>query len=318
MTFNFRQQQVACMFSEGTLTEAPSSLADRRRRRAALFEESLAHAAARTIFGIGRAVHPSHIAELPFMLDFLLRAPKDLAAGLPDPVQAARRPDGLCGLARDLSVTTLMEAYARGLYPKAYAGPLKWWAPAERMVVDPGNAGTPKSVRSHLSRRALDLVTFDRDFDAVVAACAKAEETFWRPCWMSPKVKHAYSALHDAGFAHCFEVHDTDGTLVAGGFGVAVGRVFVCESTFGKVRHWRDLGLTVLNRHLALWGFAMHDAKAKVIDGFGFASMARETYQQRLLTLLGGGRLGRWRIDPSLCGPGLPAEGAEEFATRCA
>ena len=96
-----------------------------------------------------------HIAELPFMLDFLLRAPKDLAAGLPDPVQAARRPDGLCGLARDLSVTTLMEAYARGLYPKAYAGPLKWWAPAERMVVDPGNAETPKSVRGQLSRRAL-------------------------------------------------------------------------------------------------------------------------------------------------------------------
>ena len=146
-----------------------------------------------------------------------------------------------------------------------------------------------------ISAAAPSTVTFDRDFDAVVAACAKAEETFWRPCWMSPKVKHAYSALHDAGFAHCFEVRDTDGKLVAGGFGVAVGRVFVCESTFGKVRHWRDLGLTVLNRHLALWGFAMHDAKTQVIDGFGFAPIARETYQARLLTLLGGGRLGRWR-----------------------
>ena len=206
------------------------------------------------------------------------------AAGLPDPVQAARRPDGLCGLARDLSVTTLMEAYARGLYPKAYAGPLKWWAPAERMVVDPGNAETPEAVRGHL-QPPRPGVTFDRDFDAVVAACAKAEETFWRPCWMSPKVKHAYAALHDAGFAHCFEVRDTDGKLVAGGFGVAVGRVFVCESTFGKVRHWRDLGLTVLNRHLALWGFAMHDAKTQVIDGFGFAPIARETYQERLAHL---------------------------------
>jgi leucyl/phenylalanyl-tRNA--protein transferase len=313
MAFDCRQVQVAFMFSEGTQTEAPLSLADRRRRREALFDESLAHAAARAIFGTYRALSPTHIADLPFMLDFLLRGPKDLPAGLPDPMQAARRPDGLCGLVRDLQVTTLMEAYARGLYPKSHFGPLKWWAPAERMVVDPAAAKTPKSVRGHLRRRAFE-VAFDRDFDAIVDACAKGEETLWRPCWMSPAVKHAYATLHDAGFAHSFEVRDSKGELIAGGFGIAVGRVFVTESTFGKVRHWRDLGLTVLNRHLAHWGFAMHDSKTQVIEGFGFAPMPRETYQAQLLTSLGGSRLGRWRVDPTLCGPGLPAGKAEEFS----
>lgn len=301
------------MFSEGTQSEPPFSLADRRRRRAVLFEESLAHAAARTLYGIGRALYPSHIAELPFMLGFLLRRQKDFPGGLPDPGQAARRPDGLCGPVRDLSATHLMEAYARGLYPQAYAGSLQYWAPAKRMVVDPGDTKIPKSVRGHLRRRALE-VTFDHDFDAVVAACAAADETFWRPCTMSPQAKHAYAALHEAGFAHSFEVRDSDGKLLAGGFGVAVGRVFVTESTFGKVRHWRDLGLTVLNRHLALWGFALHDSKIQVFDGFGFAPLARETYMERLVTLLGGGRIGRWRVDPTLCGPGLPGEQAEEFS----
>ena len=301
------------MFSEGTQTETPLSLTDRRRRRAALFEESLTHAVARTLFGVGRALTPSHIVDLPFTLGFLLRDPKELTAGLPDPSNATRRPDGLCGLVRDLSMTHWMEAYARGLYPKSYAGPLKWWAPAERLVVDPAAAKTPKSVRGHLRRRTLD-VAFDRDFDAVVDACAKGEETLWRPCWMSPKVKHAYAELHDAGFAHSFEVRDEAGLLMAGGFGVAIGRVFVTESTFGKVGHWRDLGLTVLHRHLALWGFAMHDMKTQAADGFGFAPMARDTYQAELLTLLGGGRPGRWRVDPTLCGPGLPAARAEEFS----
>jgi leucyl/phenylalanyl-tRNA--protein transferase len=312
MTFDFRHQQVVCLFSEGTQAEAPSSWADRRRRRAVLFEESLAHAAARTLFGAGRALHPCRIADLPFMLALLLRRPKTLCAGLPDPRQAARRPDGFCGLAGDLSAARLMEAYARGLYPKAYAGPLKYWAPAQRMVVDPGNARMPDSLRGQLRRGALE-VTFDRDFDAVVAACAKAEETLWRPCWMSPKIKHAYAALHDAGYAHCFEVRQPDGKLVAGGFGVAVGRVFVSESMFGEHRHQRDLGLTVLNRHLALWGFAMHDAKTQVIDDFGFAPIARQTYQEQLATLLGGGRPGRWRVDPALGGAGRPREPAEEF-----
>lgn len=303
------------MFSEGTQTEAPLSPVDRRRRRAALFNESLTHASARVLFGIGRALSPMHIAELPSVLGFLLRGKKGLLAGLPDPQRAARRPQGLCGIVRDLGVTTLMEAYARGLYPKAYAGPLKWWSPVDRMVVEPAAANIPKPVRGHLRRRALDVV-FDRDFDAVVEACARGEETFWRPHWMSPKVKHAYAELHEAGFAHSFEVRERDGKLVAGGFGVAVGRVFITESTFGEVWHWRDLGVTILHRHLAHWGFAMHDMKARALPNFGFAPMTRETYQAQLLTLLGGGRLGRWQVDPTLCGPGLPAGKAEEFGSK--
>lgn len=310
MTFDFRHQQVVGLFSEGT-EEAPTSWAERRRRRAVLFEESLAHQAARMLFAAGRALHPSHVVNLPFMLAALLRPAQPLAAGLPDPRQAARRPDGFCGLARDLSVPMLIEAYAHGLYPKAYAGPLKYWAPAERMVVDPGAATTPESVCDHLRRGALE-VSFDHDFDTVLAACAKAEETLWRPCWMSPQVKHAYATLHDAGCAHSFEVRQPDGKLVAGGFGVAVGRVFVSESMFGDDRSQRDLGLSLLNRHLALWGFAMHDTKTQRIDGFGFAPISRQTYLERLATLLGGGRPGRWRVDPTLGGPRQPRKPAEK------
>lgn len=293
---DIRRQPIARLFSEGVQTEADGSVTDRRRRRTALFEESLAHAAARTLFGIGRAVHPLHVADVPVLLGFFLRPPRTVPADLPDPMQAAGRPEGFCGFAYDVSATALIEAYARGLYPKAYAGPLKWWAPAERMVVDPAVAQAPESVRGGLARRALE-VSFDQDFDAVVAACARAEETFWQPSWMSPKVEHAYAELNEAGFAHSFEVRDGDGDLMAGGFGVAIGRVFVCEGTFGKIRDQRDLGLAVLNRHLALWGYAMHDAKAQVFGGFGFAPMARATYQQRLSSLLGGGRLGRWRVE---------------------
>ena len=312
MTFDIRRQQVAYMFSEGMQNEIPSSLAERRQRRRALFDERPSHAAAREIFGICRALSPAHIADLPFLVHFLLRGSHNLTAGRPDPADATRRPDGLCGLVRDLAVTHLMEAYARGLYPQAYAGPLKWWAPAERLVLDPAEANIPKPVRGHLRRRTLE-VAFDRDFDAVVAACARNEETLWRPCWMSPKIKHAYADLYDAGFAHSFEVRDEEGKLIAGGFGIAVGRVFVTESTFGKVSHWRDLGLVVLHRHLASWGFAMHDMKGQAPEGFGFALMPREAYQTQLLTLLGGGKLGRWRVDPTLCGPGLPAGKAQEF-----
>ena len=50
--------------------------------------------------------------------------------------------------------------------------------------------------------------------------------------WITPKMMWAYAALHDAGLAHSYEVWNEGGELVAGNYGVAVGRVFVGESMF--------------------------------------------------------------------------------------
>src|SRR4051794_22912646 len=44
------------------------------------------------------------------------------------------------------------------------------------------------------------------------------------------EIMWAYAALHDAGLAHSYKVWDDRGELVAGGYGVACGRVFVGES----------------------------------------------------------------------------------------
>src|SRR6185295_17519325 len=89
--------------------------------------------------------------------------------------------------------------------------------------------------RFHVSRslrRAIRsdrfTVTHDRDFAAVIAACAEREET-----WINAELEHAMIALHGSGHAHSVEVWQA-GALAGGLYGVKLGRAFFGESMFSR------------------------------------------------------------------------------------
>jgi leucyl/phenylalanyl-tRNA--protein transferase len=92
---------------------------------------------------------------------------------------------------------------------------------------------------------------------------------------------HLYASLHDQGYAHSFELWDEAGKLVGGGYGVAIGKVFVTESQFSRVRDASKIGFQVLNHHLALWGFVLNDVKsfAPHFDNMGFRHISRKEYE---------------------------------------
>jgi leucyl/phenylalanyl-tRNA--protein transferase len=236
------------------------------------------------------------------MAAMLLRGAVTHPTGLPDPRGALANPDGLCGIADDLSVETLVEAYARGLYPLSHSGPVKWWAPWTRCVAIPGEIPVGKATRRH-ARQGRFKFTFDRDFEAVIAACAAPRAGRLPLTWITPKIMWAYAGLHDAGFAHSYEVSDEQGTLVAGGYGVASGRVFVGESMFTRSSGAGAFGLAVLHRHLKHWGFELHDAKlpSPHLRSLGFRQMPREEYARYLSRPLAASRPGHWRTMPTLC-----------------
>jgi leucyl/phenylalanyl-tRNA--protein transferase len=59
----------------------------------------------------------------------------------------------------------------------------------------------------------------------------------------------------------------------------------------------------VLHCHLAHWGFALRDAKFMTghLANFGFRPVEREAFEQALSEhAWKPGRVGRWRIDPTL------------------
>jgi leucyl/phenylalanyl-tRNA--protein transferase len=303
MAIDIRMAQIGRLFSEGVEDEPPCSRADLRRRREALLSETIPARLGRRAGVAAQCLRPSNWPDLAVAADCLLREKLIKPQGLPDPARALSRPDGLCGLAVEVSAEHLAEAYSAGLAPREMFGMCAWWSPSYRMIVTPEYAKVPQSARAHMHRGDLAIV-LDRDFDEVIAACSSAARARFDGSAPTGRLMKAFAALHEAGLAHCFAVR-AGGELVAGGYGVGAGSVFVSEATFGR-RDTLDTGLAILNRHLAGWGYTMHDGKTDLsFEQFGGRATPRPHYLEHLATHLRGGRNGRWSVDRALVGPAL-------------
>ena len=210
-------------------------------------------------------------------------------------------------MAHDLSPATLLAAYRRGLFPKGHFGPLKWVSPSERCVLFFDEYHISRRIRS-IMRQDKYKVTFDRDFEGVIKACAAPRSGRWHLTWITPRIMRSYAELYDAGYVHSFEVWNKDGELVGGGYGVVLGGVFVIESQFSHESNTSKIGFSVLNWHLAKWGFLMSDNKlpTPVTLQMGFRVIPRGDYLRDLTLALGReGRPGRWEVE---AGPKLVAD----------
>ena len=276
-----RGASIAGLFSSGIEVNEPV-LQTRAGRRKALFHETPVQSAIRTLATGWAALRRDGLRGCLAALDMILRDHSIDAAGLPDPAQALSKPDGLAGLANDLSVSRLVEAYARGLYPSCHVGPMKLWAPSSRAVARPRDLILPEAAQKLANSRDFS-VTFDQDFDATMRACADAAGGNWL-ARISPKMMWAFAHLHDAGYAHSFEVRDAAGALVGGGYGVAAGRAFVLESLFARAEHADAIGLVALTPFLERRGYNLIDGKAMtpMLASLGFQSISRDAYAARL------------------------------------
>lgn len=272
--------------------------ADTEARRASLFRETRSESFQRVALGTVWSLMPARIGKLvPLARIWFsdLLAPKTAVAEL-------AIPQGSCefaGIVHNLSPSTLVAAYARGLYPKSHFGPLKWTSPAERCVLFFDEYHIPKRLR-RLMRQGKYTVTFDRDFEGVIKTCAGKREGRWHVTWITPRIMRAYAALYDAGYAHSFEVWNEHGKLAGGGYGVAVGRIFFTESQFSHEPNTSKLGFAVLNWHLAKWGYVLNDGKRRTptILDMGFRLIPRAEFTRVLAANAGsGGRPGRFEVE---------------------
>jgi leucyl/phenylalanyl-tRNA--protein transferase len=240
------------------------------------FREARVETAQRWLLGAAWALQPRRIAGIPGLVGACLA---DLAlrpGGLPDPDRALNRPKGLAGQVHDFSPETILEAYRLSLFPFAHCGPLKWWSPAERCVLRFDDFHMAKRLRRQMRQQRYS-VTFDSAFDRVIKACAGRREGRWHLTWITPRIMRTFARLSDLGHAHSFEVWNPEGELVGGGYGLAVGRVFFTESQFSLEPNTSKIGFSVLNWHLARWGFSLNDGKepTPTIDGMGFRPIPR-------------------------------------------
>ncbi len=271
---------------------------DRAARREALFRETPHETFKRVVLGTAYALQPSRVGKLVPLARLWIADRLSPQEGLPDPDIAPGR-DEFAGIVRDLSPRTLIAAYERGLFPMGHYGPLKWMSPKERCVLSFEDFHMSRRLRATM-RQGKYQVTFDEDFEAVMKACAGPRSGHWHLTWITPRIMRAYAELHDLGVAHSFEVWNEKGELVGGGYGVALGGAFFIESQFSHATNTSKLGFSVLNFHLARWGFALADNKwpTAAILQMGFRDIPRRDYLRKLAEALSRpGRSGRWQME---------------------
>lgn len=173
--------------------------------------------------------------------------------------RALAEPNGLLAAGGDLSVARLLAAYRRGIFPWFSPGePILWWAPDPRMVLFPDEFKVSRSLKKRLARADYE-VRVDTAFARVMQACAEPREAAGGT-WISPTMIAAYTALHEAGYAHSFETW-IDGELAGGLYGVALGRAFYGESMFARQTDASKIALAHLVRHLQAQGYGVIDCQ---------------------------------------------------------
>lgn len=144
-------------------------------------------------------------------------------------------PDGLLAVGGDLSVARLIHAYQHGVFPwYSDDEPILWWSPNPRFVLFPESLKVSKSMRQVLRNKDYEI-TINKDFRAVITACAKIKRDGQADTWITSDMIEAYVRLHDLGHAKSIEVW-SDGNLVGGFYGIDLNNgVFCGESMFSKV-----------------------------------------------------------------------------------
>ncbi|WP_397364445.1 leucyl/phenylalanyl-tRNA--protein transferase [Olleya sp. R77988] len=150
--------------------------------------------------------------------------------------------DGLLAIGGDLSTERLLSAYQNGIFPWFEDDDtILWWSPDPRFVLYPKDLKVSKSMKQVL--RNFDFeVTVNKDFDAVIKACAEANRPGQDDTWITKGMIKAYKELHQLGYAKSIEVWQNN-QLVGGLYGVDLGNgVFCGESMFTKVSNASKVG----------------------------------------------------------------------------
>ena len=211
--------------------------------------------------------------------------------------KAMREPNGLLAAGGDLSADRLIQAYRHGCFPWFSEGqPILWWSPDPRTVLFPEELHVSRSM-AKLLRQQRYQVSFDRDFKAVIQACAgprrDADGT-----WITDDMQNAYTELHARGHAHSVEVWD-NGELVGGLYGLAMGQLFFGESMFSRADNASKFGFITLARHLQAWGFVLIDCQMPTphLESLGARSIPRREFADYLRDHLDQPTTAQWELN---------------------
>jgi len=206
--------------------------------------------------------------------------------------------DGLLAVGGDLRPERLLRAYSRGIFPWFSEGdPVLWWSPDPRLVLYPGELVVGRRLRRILRQKRFSI-TINRDFEAVIRACAAVRRKGQPGTWITDSMAAAYCRLHQLGWAHSVEAWQ-GGELAGGLYGLVIGRCFFGESMFTRISNASKAAFVHLVRLLARQGFALVDCQVTTghLMRFGAREIPRDRFLQELAAAMPAADAdGRWRM----------------------
>ncbi len=200
-----------------------------------------------------------------------------------------------------LTADILLRAYSIGVFPMAEsrdAQELFWVEPHQRGVFPLDklvvSRSLAKAVRSDRFR-----VVADRDFGAVMRACAERDNT-----WINDEILRLYCNLFEMGHAHSIEVYDS-GALVGGLYGVSLRAAFFGESMFHRARDASKVALVHLFARLRAGGYRLLDTQflTEHLASLGAVAVSRETFRLLLQEAMAGeGDFAAWAPEAAMPG----------------
>ena len=155
-----------------------------------------------------------------------------LGSRSPPTSQALNEPNGLLAVGGDLEPSTLLCAYAQGIFPWFESDQeILWWSPDPRLTLRSEAIHVSRSLKKAIRQCGWRL-QYDTAFAEVVNYCANADRN--QPeagTWITPDMRAAYCELHDLGVAHSVEIYE-EGALIGGLYGILLGNMFFGESMF--------------------------------------------------------------------------------------
>jgi leucyl/phenylalanyl-tRNA--protein transferase len=184
----------------------------------------------------------------------------------------------------DITPEVLLRAYACGIFPMAEGAedPALYWIEPEARGLIPLDGFHVPGRLARTVRADRFTVVCDRDFDAVIDACAEPREGRNRT-WINARIRRLYGALFARGHCHTVEAYEGD-ALVGGLYGVSLGAAFFGESMFHSARDASKVALVHLVARLKAGGFRLLDTQFVTahLKTFGALEVSRRQYHKRL------------------------------------
>ena len=195
--------------------------------------------------------------------------------------------DGFLAFGGNLSIETLLKAYAKGIFPWYNEGePICWYSPNPRFVLFPGKIRISKSMKKIINRNTFDFST-DQVFIDVIKGCRKATRKYGEGTWISDEIEKAYSTLFENGFAHSAEAwHNNE--LVGGLYGIQLGKVFFGESMFSQQSNASKFAFIKYVQLLQEKGIEIIDCQVYTphLESLGAEFIPRKNFTQLLKKLI--------------------------------